>query len=231
AACWSQRGCSEEPNRLPRCYHSGETGDLHEIILHCLSTGRYDRVILIGFSMGGNQILKYLGEEPNRVPKQVAGALAFSTPCDLDAAERVISSHRIYFEYFMRGLRRKMREKGEHFPDVVDASRLNGVQSLRDFDNRFTAPMGGFKDAAEYYARASSLQFLRDIGVPSLLVNAQNDPFLTPSCFPVTEAMSNPNLFLETPVHGGHVGFVSKSGENIYWSERRAEAFLNEIPI
>ncbi|WP_319582159.1 alpha/beta fold hydrolase [uncultured Pseudodesulfovibrio sp.] len=229
AACWSQRGCSEEPNRLPRCYHSGETDDLHEIIQHCLSTGRYEQVVLIGFSMGGNQILKYLGEDPDRVPEQVVGAVAFSTPCDLSGAERVISSHRVYFEYFMRGLRRKMREKGERFPDVVDASRLKGIRTLRDFDNRFTAPMGGYADADDYYAHASSLQFLRALRVPTLLVNAQNDPFLTPTCFPVTEAMSNPHLFLETPAHGGHVGFVTKGGENVYWSERRAEAFLNRI--
>ena len=230
AACWSQRGCSDEPNRLPRSYHSGETGDLHEIILHCLSTGRYDRVVLIGFSMSGNQILKYLGEDPDRVPEQVAGAVAFSTPCDLSAAERMISSHRIYFEYFMRGLRRKMRDKGARFPEVVDASRLEGIRSLRDFDNRFTAPIGGYADAADYYAKSSSLQFLRAIRVPALMVNAQNDPFLSPSCFPVAEAMSNPNLFLEMPLYGGHVGFVSKNGENVYWSEDRAKAYLDAIP-
>jgi hypothetical protein len=229
AACWSQRGCGEEPNRLPRSYHSGETGDLHEIILHCLSTGRYDKVVLIGFSMGGNQTLKYLGEEPGRVPREIAGAMAFSTPCDLGGAERVISAHRIYFEYFMRGLRRKMREKGERFPELVDASKLKGIRTLRDFDDRFTAPLGGFADAADYYAKASSLQFLRSVHVPTLLVNAQNDPFLTPTCFPVTEAMSNPDLFLEMPLHGGHVGFIAKDHNNVYWSERRAKAFLDEI--
>ncbi|EGB16539.1 alpha/beta hydrolase fold protein [Pseudodesulfovibrio mercurii] len=231
AACWTQRGCGDEPNRLPRCYHSGETNDLHEIVLHCLATGRYDKIVLIGFSMGGNQILKYLGEDPDRVPAQVAGAVAFSTPCDLDAAERVISAHRVYFEYFMRGLREKMREKGERFPEVVDASQLKGIRTLREFDNRFTAPIGGFADAADYYAKASSLQFLRAIRVPTLLVNAQNDPFLTPSCFPVTEAMSNASLFLEMPLYGGHVGFVAKDRDNVYWSERRAETFLREIPV
>lgn len=230
AACWTQRGCSDEPNRLARCYHSGETGDLHEIILHCLSTGRYDKIVLIGFSLGGNQILKYLGEAPDRVPEQVVGGVVFSTPCDLGASERIISAHRIYFEYFMRGLRGKMREKGERFPEVVDAARLKGIRTLREFDNRFTAPIGGFADAADYYAKASSLQFLRAIRVPTLMVNAQNDPFLTPSCFPVTEAMSNPSLFLETPLYGGHVGFVTKDRDNVYWSEQRAETFLKEIP-
>jgi len=113
---------------------------------------------------------------------------------------------------------------------VVDASKLKGIRTLRDFDNRFTVPLGGFADAADYYAKASSLQFLHAVRLPTLLVNAQNDPFLTPTCFPVAEAMSNPCLFLETPVHGGHVGFVTKGGENVYWSERRAEAFLREIP-
>lgn len=230
AACWTQRGCGDEPNRLARCYHSGETGDLHEIILHCLSTGRYGKIVLIGFSMGGNQILKYLGEAPDRVPEQVVGGVAFSTPCDLDSSERVISAHRIYFEYFMRGLREKMREKSERFPELVDASKLKGIRTLREFDNRFTAPIGGFANAADYYAKASSLQFLRAIRVPTLMVNAQNDPFLTPSCFPEADAMSNPNLFLETPLHGGHVGFVTKDRDNVYWSERRAAAFLKTVP-
>ncbi|MCJ2162976.1 MULTISPECIES: alpha/beta fold hydrolase [unclassified Pseudodesulfovibrio] len=228
--CWSQRGCSSEPNRLPRSYHSGETDDLHEVILHCLSTGRYDRIVLIGFSMGGNQILKYLGEAPDRVPAQVAAAATFSVPCDLSAAERIISRHRIYFEYFMKGLRSKMRDKGVRFPDVVNASRLKGIRTLREFDDRFTAPMGGFLDANDYYTRASSLQFLKDIRIPTLLVTAQDDPFMAPSCYPVLDATTNPKLFLEMPRYGGHVGFVLGGRDNVYWSECRTKAFLDEIP-
>lgn len=227
-ACWCQRGCSDEPNRLPRSYHSGETNDLHAVITHCLSTGRYDEISLIGFSMGGNQILKYLGEKPDRIPPQVISAATFSVPCDLDATERVIAlpSRHIYFEYFMRGLRRTIREKGKRFPNEIDPTQLRGIKTLRDFDDRFTAPSNGFKDAADYYARSSCLQFLKDIRIPTLLVNAQDDPFLGPECYPLREAENNPNMFLEMPEHGGHVGFVLNGGNNVYWSEKRAAQFL-----
>nr|WP_321514603.1 alpha/beta fold hydrolase [uncultured Pseudodesulfovibrio sp.] len=229
-ACWCQRGCSQEQNRLPRSYHSGETNDLHSVVMHCLSTNQYDEISLIGFSMGGNQILKYLGEEPDRVPAQVVTAAVFSVPCDLDATERVIArpSRYIYFEYFMRGLRRTIREKGKRFPNEIDATRLNGIRTLRDFDDRFTAPTNGFKDAAEYYARSSSLQFLKNIRIPTLLANAQDDPFLAPECYPLHEAENNPHLFLEMPEHGGHVGFVLSNEDNTYWSEKRAAQFLTE---
>ncbi|MDD3312834.1 alpha/beta fold hydrolase [Pseudodesulfovibrio sp.] len=232
AACWNQRGCGGEPNLLPRSYHSGETGDLHTVVTHCLASGRYDQVVLIGFSMGGNQILKYLGEDPDRVPAGVAAAAVFSVPCDLGGSERMLArpSRRIYVEYFMLGLRAKVREKEARFPDQVPPHLLRGVYTLREFDNRYTAPYHGFADAADYYARASSLPVLGAVRVPTLLVNARNDPFLTPACFPEEAARNNPNLFLETPRYGGHVGFVASGLDNVYWSERRAAAFLSELP-
>lgn len=230
AVCWSQRGCSGEVNRLERGYHSGETGDIHAVITHCLASGQYDRVALIGFSMGGNQILKYLGENPAKVPHEVKAATTFSVPCDLDGCEKVIArpSRRIYFEYFMRGLRDKVREKATLFPERVDTTKLKGIATLRDFDDRFTAPANGFVDAEDYYARSSSLQFLPDINIPTLLVNSLDDPFLPDTCYPVNQAENNPNLFLEMPRFGGHVGFVLTGNGNVYWSEKRAAAFLTE---
>ncbi|MBG0790391.1 MAG: alpha/beta hydrolase [Desulfovibrionaceae bacterium] len=230
AACWSQRGCSGEPNRLVRGYHSGETGDLHAVLTRCLKVGQYDRAALIGFSMGGNQILKYLGEDPARVPDAVRAAVVFSTPCDLDGCERVLAlpSRRLYFHYFMRGLSRKMREKAAMFPDRVDAGQLGKVRTLRDFDDLFTAPANGFRDGTDYYARSSSLQFLPAIRVPALVVNSLDDPFMPPSCYPVKEAEANPNLYLEMPKYGGHVGFVLTGNGNVYWSEERTGRFLVE---
>ncbi|BCS90179.1 YheT family hydrolase [Pseudodesulfovibrio sediminis] len=233
AVCWAQRGCSGEMNRLPRTYHSGETGDIHAVITHCLSTGRYDEIALIGFSMGGNQTLKYLGEAPDKVPAQVTHAVAFSVPCDLAACSRIIAlpSRRIYFEYFMKGLRKKIRKKEKLFPGTVDSSHLKGIRSLHEFDDRYTAPFSGFNNADDYYTRSSSLQFLPAISVPTLLVNAMDDPFLSDECYPVQHATDNPNLFLETPDYGGHVGFVDGGKENVYWSEKRAQAFLaRDIP-
>ncbi|MUM76253.1 alpha/beta hydrolase [Pseudodesulfovibrio sp. F-1] len=229
AACWTQRGCGPEPNRLPRLYHSGETGDLHTVITHCLGTGRYDEVVLIGFSMGGNQILKYLGEAPEKVPPQVRGAAAFSVPCDLSSAERIISRAAlgIYLEYFMRGLRAKVRTKAAAFPEIYDAALLEGIDSLRSFDDRYTAPINGFADAEDYYARSSCIRVLDDVRVPALLVNARNDPFLTSRCLPVAQARRNPSLLLEMPRFGGHVGFVAQG--HAYWSEVRTRRFLVEL--
>jgi len=228
AACWCQRGCSGEPNNLPRSYHSGETNDLHSVISHCLKDGQYNEVILIGFSMGGNQILKYLGENPDRVPSQVMSAVTFSVPCDLAATEIVLAlpSRRIYFEYFMKGLKEKVRSKARIFPNEVDSTLLKGIKNLRQFDDRFTAPANNFVDGLDYYTKSSSKQFLTSIRIPTLLVNAQDDPFLAPECFPVSEAENNKYLYLEMPKYGGHVGFVAGGEENIYWSERRVEKFL-----
>lgn len=230
AVCWSQRGCGREPNRLPRSYHSGETNDLHSVITHCLENGDYEEVVLIGFSMGGNQILKYLGEDPDHVPAQVHRAATFSVPCDLSATERVISlpSRRIYFEYFMKGLREKVRTKSALFPDQVDAKLLEGIRTLRQFDDRFTAPANGFTNGEDYYAKSSSKQFLDAIRVPTLLVQAHNDPFLPRECYPLLEAERNNHLKLEIPRYGGHVGFIQHGPDNEYWSETRVKRFLTE---
>ncbi len=230
AACWDQRGCSREANLLPRSYHSGETNDIHTVITHCLDSDKYDDVALIGFSMSGNQILKYLGENPDRVPPQVAAAAVFSVPVDLAASERVLArpSRRIYFEYFMKGLRKKIRGKARRFPDLIDPTHLKGIQTLRQFDDIYTAPCNGFTDAADYYARSGSKQFLAHIAVKTLLVNAQNDPFLPKECYPVHEAAKSDHLHLEMPKYGGHVGFVQKNSANVYWSEERVRDFLTQ---
>lgn len=228
AVCWTQRGCSTEPNRMVRSYHSGETNDLHLVITHCLMTGQYNEVVLIGFSMGGNQILKYLGENPDRVPSEVTAAVTFSVPCDLSATELVIArpSRRIYFEYFMQGLRAKVRTKGTLFPDQVNPKLLQGISTLRQFDDRYTAPTNGFADAEDYYSKSSSKQFLSGIKIPTLLVNALDDPFMAPECYPTMEAEKSGNLWLEMPQYGGHVGFVTCEETNVYWSEKRARDFL-----
>jgi len=231
AACWTQRGCGKEANRRARFYHSGETNDLHAIVTHCLGTGKYDTIVLIGFSMGGNQILKYLGEDASRVLAEIRTAATFSVPCDLAETERMISkpTMRIYFEYFMLGLRKKIRTKGRMFPDVVNPADLNGITSLRQFDDRFTAALNGFENADDYYTRSSCKQFLKNIRIPTLLVSAKDDPFLSPRSYPMAEAEANPNLFLEIPKHGGHVGFVLGETGNVYWSENRVGEFLKNV--
>jgi predicted alpha/beta-fold hydrolase len=226
---WNQRGCGGAPNLTPRFYHSGATEDLHAALVHGLRAKDYAEAALVGFSLGGNQILKYLGEDPARVPSRVVRAVVFSVPCVLADSAAVLArpSNRPYMAYFLRGLRRRIREKARRFPAVVDAAGLEDVATFEAFDERYTAPLHGFAGAADYYARCSSRPFLPRIRVPTLLVNARDDPFLAPSCFPEAEARANPALFLEMPRAGGHVGFVRFDGTNVYWSERRAVAFLD----
>lgn len=223
------RGCSGEMNRTRRITHMGDTDDLHTVVLHALSLG-YERLVVAGFSMGGNQSLKYLVEDLERVPAAVQGCVVFSVPCDLMAAVEVLSrrSHRIYMEYFLRTLRKKMRHKAAHFTDFPDVSGVDKMRTFHEFDGHFTAPVHGFASAEDYWTRSSSAPLLHKLRVPTLLVNAADDPFLAPSCFPWAAARANAQLFLEVPRHGGHVGFVTPGADNVYWSEERAALFLRE---
>lgn len=229
--CLNFRGCSSEMNRLPRLYHSGVTDDLHTILGHGLATGNYRHAALIGFSMGGNQTLKYLGEAPDILPGQVKAAVVFSVPVRLADSGTVLDhwTNRIYMEYFMKGLRDKIRIKAEMFPELYDTRGLAEMKTFTPFDDKYTGPIHGFRGAADYYAKCSSQQFLHSIRTPTLIVQAHDDPFLPASCYPHEEAHINDNIFLEIPRYGGHVGFVGNGNDNSYWLEQRAAAFLNTI--
>lgn len=225
------RGCSGEPNKAIRMYHSGETGDIKLVIDHAMSLGLYDQLALVGFSLGGNVILKYLGESGKSVRPEIKAAVAISVPCDLKAcSDRLIErSNWAYSQRFLRMLRKKIYYKATVYPHAANPEGLDSVRTLREFDDKFTAPLHGFRDAEDYYAESSSKQFLGNIATPCLLINALDDPFLGATCFPEQEARSNRHLFLERPRHGGHVGFVSFNEEKEYWSEKRAAQFISEI--
>lgn len=225
------RGCSGEMNRLLRLYHSGITDDLHTVLIHALEAGGYESAMLVGFSMGGNQTLKYLGEDPSKVPDEVRCAAVFSVPCDLSGAAVVMGRtvNRIYMEYFLRGLRRKIIQKAERFPEQgLDLSGLERIRTFYEWDDRFTAPLHGFRDADDYYSQCSSLRHAHEIRVPTLLVSAKDDPFLSQSCYPEQVASQSDSLYLEMPSHGGHVGFVERTDE-FYWSEKRLAIFAREF--
>lgn len=229
--CLNFRGCSGEPNLLPRFYHSGVTDDLHTVLTHGLASRNYRSAALIGFSMGGNQTLKYLGEDPDKVPVEVCAAVTFSVPCDLAASsmrlERMDNS--LYMRYFMKGLREKVEIKARMFPELIDLTGLNEMRTFIPFDDKYTAPLHGFKDAADYYSSCSSLLFLQNIRVSTLLVQAADDPFLPDSCYPVDVAGNSEFLHLEIPRYGGHVGFIQTGNGNVYWSEKRAGRFLQDV--
>jgi predicted alpha/beta-fold hydrolase len=219
------RGCSGEPNRLPRAYHSGETEDLRAVIARALMA--YSTLGLVGFSLGGNVILKYLGEAPSHPAIRTAAAIC--APIDLAACARKLDqrrSNRIYLRRFIVSLVDKIEAKATLFPDIVDATGARDLRSFQAFDDRYTGPMHGFRDAADYWAQSSARQFLRNITVPTLLLQPRNDPFLAPEAYPWPEAEANPHFFLETPDSGGHVGFLDLRNGLQPWSERRVAEFL-----
>jgi predicted alpha/beta-fold hydrolase len=225
ALAWNLRGCGKEMNRLPRSYHSGETGDLGAVIRFAAT--RYSRIALIGFSLGGNMTLKYLGEAS--LHPAVIGAVAISVPIDLAATARALDhrwSNRIYLRRFIKSLIAKVETKARRFPDQVDASRIRTIRTFQEFDDRYTAPIHGFRDAADYWKKSSARQYLDRITIPTLLLNANDDPFLTPGCFPFAEAEQNPSLFFEAPESGGHMGFVDLTRGGEPWFERRVVEFL-----
>ena len=229
--CLNFRSCSAEMNRLPRLYHSGVTDDLHRVLRHGLATGNYGQAALLGFSMGGNQTLKYLGESADQVPQAVKAAVVFSVPVQLaDSAALMGRWHnRIYMKYFMSGLKKKICLKAAMFPKLYDTAGLAGMKTFAAFDDKYTGPIHGFQGAADYYSKCSAKQFLPAIEVPTLLVQAQDDPFLPLSCYPVEEAQDSDNLFLEIPRYGGHVGFIGKKKAANYWLEERTVCFLDDI--
>ncbi|PTX19392.1 hypothetical protein C8N40_104123 [Pontibacter mucosus] len=224
AMAWNYRSCSGEPNKLLRSYHLGASDDLDFVLQHALASGKYKEVYLVGFSAGGNITLKYLGEAPEQVPPQVKRATMFSTPIDLKTSAMKIS--RVYTQRFLKTLGEKLEQKRQMYPDELDLTDYSIFWSFPEFDDRYTAPIHGFKNADEYYARASSKQFLKHIRIPTLLVNAKNDPFLSQGCYPVQEAEDNPYFYLEMPDEGGHVGFAEDFRKNRYYSEERALQFI-----
>jgi len=223
------RSCSGEPSRLPRLYHSGETGDLR-FVLDRLRERFPHRVFgALGFSLGGNVLLKYLGESPGAVP---AAAAAVSVPYDLAAGADYIERgwSCLYRRYLVRKLQRKVARKAEQLDGLVDVAALLRARTFWEFDDAGTAPLHGFRDADDYYRRSSSKAFLPDIGVPTLLVHAHDDPFLPPYALPTADVIAgNPKLRTAFVRHGGHVGFVTgQPRAPVFWAERRAARFLAE---
>ena len=221
------RGCGGEPNRLYRSYHSGATEDLDAVVHHLATRQPEGRIYLKGFSLGGNLILKYLGEDSVRA-RQIRAAAAISVPIDLRDSLLQLQQlkNRLYARRFLRNLREKIRQKHRLFPDRISQESIRRIRSLKDFDDVYTSRAHGFVDALDYYARCSSLQVLANIRVPTLLLNARNDSFLGPACYPGALAEQHPCLYFEAPAHGGHVGFILPGGS--YYNELRTIRFFGQ---
>lgn len=222
------RSCSGEPNKQVRSYHSGISEDVENVVQHVIRQNKYDEIVLIGFSLGGNVILKYLGERGKQIYPIIKKAVCYSVLCDLKAGAIRMEAPdcRIYMKRFLKMLHEKIKAKMEIFPGQLDDDGFDKIKTFRQFDDRYTAPMNGFRDAEEYWAKCSCKPFIPNIAVPTLLVSAKNDPFFAPPCYPIDEAIVNPNFFLEMPKSGGHVGFISFGHNRNYWSERRMVEFL-----
>ena len=223
---WNLRGCSGEPNRLLRTYHSGVSDDLDAVVSHVLDRGAR-QLAVVGFSLGGNVTLKWLGEQGDRADPRLVAGVGISVPVDLAGSARVMErrSRRVYMLRFLRSLAGKVTDKAARFPGDVELADLGRMRTFAEFDGRYTAPLHGFASAEDYWARASALPLLPAIRVPTLLVNALDDPFLSPSCYPSGIADANPHLTLLTPRWGGHVGFMAPGGT--FWSEAVTAQFLD----
>jgi len=224
------RNCGSTPNRLPRSYHSGETGDLQSTLQHVRGVTGAPLACVVGYSLGGNVLLKWLGERGEQ--SLVKTAVAVSVPFNLaDAAERLDRGlSRLYQRYLLRKLRASYRRKFRARALVPLPVSLEALRSFREFDDQITAPLHGFAGADDYYRRSSSRQFLKDIRTPTLILHARDDPFMWPQTAPVDSELS-PSITLELAQHGGHVGFVAgdRPWQPEYWLEQRIFAHLSGI--
>ena len=221
------RGCSGEPNRLSRTYHSGETGDIGYVVRRLCERHPSTPVAAVGYSLGGNALLKWLAERGTGA--ELAAAVAVSVPFRLDcAAERLeCGVSRVYKRHFIADLRRTILEKFRHRPGPLDLDAVRRAWTFRGFDNRVTAPLHGFRDAEHYYEAASCRQYLVEVACPTLIVHALDDPFMTRDVVPSREELS-PSIRLELSATGGHVGFVEGDlpWSARYWLEERIPRFL-----
>ncbi len=222
------RGCSGEMNRLPRAYHSGDSAEIGRILRHVAEGNGRAPLLALGFSLGGNALLRWLGEEGAAASARVRAAAAVSAPLDLPVAGATLDRgfSRVYTARFLRTLKKKALEKLDRYPRLCDRSALAAIDTIKAFDTLFTAPLHGFRDADDYWARAASKPLLGAIRVPTLLVNARNDPFMPGSVLPTRDEVSE-RVTLDFPETGGHVGFVTGPFPGgLGWLPRRVLEFL-----
>ena len=235
AVLMMHRGCGETPNHARRFYHSGETSDLAQVFSHYADLHPGSPWVLNGVSLGGNVLLKWLGELGSTVDPRIRAAAAISVPYDLEAGARHIGRGfaRVYDRTFLRSLRRKAMAKLQRYPGLFEADRLVRARNIYEFDDAVTAPVHGFRDANDYYSRSSSIGFLDRITLPTFLLSALDDPFLPPAVLDRvrTASRENDNLHLEITDRGGHVGFVEGAApwRARYYAEARAFRFFDTV--
>lgn len=223
------RGQGAEPNRLPRSYHSGETGDIRQVIQTLQQREPQTALAAVGYSLGGNVLLKYLGEEGTTTPLQCAAAV--SVPFDLAACAAAIRKgfSRTYQRKLLIAMRFAVARKFAQMPAPIALPNLKQLKDFFEFDDAITAPLHGFRDVHHYYAESSSGQYLKQIQIPTLILHARDDPFMTPSVVPKPAQLSA-KITLEASDHGGHVGFIGRrdNGRPYFWLESRIPLYLTQ---
>ncbi len=227
------RTCGRTEHLTPTIYHSGLTGDILSVVRELVERDNLREIFLCGFSMSGNMSLRLAGENASELPSELRAICAVSPSVDVAAAADAIErrSNWLYQQSFMRSLRTRMRRKKKYFPELYDISDLRRVRTIRQFDERFTARHAGYKNADDYYARTSSFPVIPKIRVPTLIIHAEDDPFIPFDPLRDQSLMENPNLVLLAPPSGGHVGFVAADteGEDRFWAENRIVEFFQLV--
>jgi len=228
----NQRNCGGTERLTPTLYHSGRSADFRAIVLELIERDRLPEIFIAGFSMGGNLVLKMAGEFGDSVPDELRGIAAVAPCIDLAACCDALSQPRnfLYNRHFVRRLKRRMRHKAEIFPEIYSANGLMAelarVRNVRDFDESITAKFCGFRGADDYYERSSAMHFLETIRRPTLVLTAQDDPFVPFRIFEHAALRENTNIQLVAPQHGGHCAFISAEGwAERFWAEARIVDF------
>ncbi len=226
---WNNRSCGGELNLQPVLYHHGSSQDLDTVIQHVISFSHYSELYLAGISMGGAQTLNYLGKKGEDLPSILKKAAVYSTPVHLPSSAATLRrlANRFYQQKFLGKLKKKMEAKGRQYPGLIDLERLPHVHDFDEFDTQYTAKLHGFANAADFYEQASPHTHLKGIHLPTLILNALNDPLLGQECYPVTFAQGSTEIFLEMPKRGGHTGFTIPGSEFNY-AEYRLLEFLTQ---
>lgn len=222
-----QRGCSGEPNRLARFYHAGETQDLRRVLEYIRATFPRGRIYGAGFSLGGNMLLKWLGEAGGGAMLDAAVAVSVPFRLEIGAKRLEHGLSRLYQKHLLRSMKHSVAVKKQRMRHPVNDRELAACGTFEEIDNCLTAPLHGFRHAGDYYERSSSRQFLGSIRVPTLIIHAADDPFLTPAAIPAADELSG-QVRLEVSPHGGHCGFLAGSipFRPRYWLDERIPAFI-----